>query len=76
MKYDKMFEKLGYEKIIDNDDTIQYEFEGIYMDNEIRFDLKERTIIKEYSTGESREISMKELQAIYEFCKEQGWLDE
>ncbi len=72
---DKLFEELGYEKIIDNFDTIQYEFEGIYMDNEIRFDLKTRTIIKEYSNGESQEISMQELQAIYQFCKEKGWLN-
>ncbi len=71
---DEMFEKLGYEKIIDNVDFIQYEFEGIYMDNEIRFDLKARTITKEYSNGESQEISLQELQAINKKCKELGWL--
>ena len=74
-KSDKMFKDLGYEKIIANIDTIQYEFEGFYMDNEIRFDLKARTIIKEYSNGESQEISIQELQAINEFCKERRWLD-
>lgn len=70
---DEMFEKLGYRKIIDNSDTIQYEFEGFYMDNEIRFDLKARTIIKEYSNGESQEISMQELQAINKKVEELGW---
>ena len=73
-KADEMFEELGYENIIDNDNYIQYEFEGIYMDNEIIFDLKGKTIKKEYSTGESQEINIQEIQAINEKCKELDWL--
>ena len=61
---DEMFEDLGYKILIENNHYIQYEFEGIYMDNEIKFDLKGKTLLKEYSTGESQEISMQELQAI------------
>ena len=72
-KADKMFEELGYKKIIDNTDIVQYEFEGLYMDIEIRFDLQARTIIKEYSTGESCGITIAELQAINEKVKELGW---
>ena len=71
---DEMFKELGYEILINNNLYIQYEFEGIYMDNEIKFDLKGKTILKEYSCGESREITMQELQAINEKCKELGWL--
>ena len=32
---DKMFERLGYKILFEDDEHIQYEFEGLYMDNEI-----------------------------------------
>ena len=78
---DKMFEELGYEKIVEDSIYIQYEFEGFYMDNvpflnEIKFDLKGKTILKEYSNGDSQEITLQELQAINKKCEELGWLDE
>jgi len=44
------------------------------VDNEIKFDLKGKTILKEYSTGESQEITIQELQAINKKCQELGWL--
>lgn len=71
---DEMFEELGYKILIENNHYIQYEFEGIYMDNEIKFDLKGKTILKEYSTGESQEITMPELQAINKKCEELKWI--
>lgn len=71
---DEMFEEMGYEIIIKNKDIIQYEFSGIYMDNEITFDIKGKTVLREYSNGDSKEISMQELQAINLKCKELGWI--
>lgn len=71
---DEIFKKIEYNKIIENEKTIQYEFENIYMDNEIRFDLNAKTIIKEYSNGESQEITLQELKAINLKCKELGWV--
>lgn len=70
---DEMFEELGYKILFEDKKEIQYEFEGIYMDNEIKFDLKEKTVLKEYSTGESQEISTQELQAINKKVEELGW---
>lgn len=74
-KADEMFEELGYKILFKDKNIIQYEFEGVYMDNEIKFDLKGKTVLKEYSTGESQEITMQELQAINKECKELGWIE-
>ena len=71
---DEVFKKLGYQILFKDDKIIQYEFEGIYMDNEIKFDLKGKTVLKEYSTGESQEITLQELQAIYKKCEELKWI--
>ena len=70
---DEMFEELGYEMLFEDNDYIQYEFEGHYMDNEIKIDKKGKTILKEYSSEDSQEITMQELQAINKKCKELGW---
>lgn len=72
---DEIFEELGYKILFKDKDIIQYEFEGVYTDNEIKFDLKGKTILKEYSTGESQEITIQELQAINQKCKELGWIE-
>lgn len=72
---DEMLEELGYKILFKDKDIIQYEYEGVYMDNEIKFDLKGKTILKEYSTGESQEITIQELQAIYKKCKELGLIE-
>lgn len=72
---DEMFEELGYKILFEDKKIIQYEFEGIYMDNEIKFDLKGKTVLKEYSTGESQEISTQELQAINKKVHELGWIE-
>ena len=71
---DEIFEELGYEFLFKNEKMIQYELEGFYMDNEIKFDLKGKTVLKEYSTGESQEITMQELQAINKKVEDLGWI--
>lgn len=73
-KADKLLKELGYEKIIENKNIVQYEFEGFYMDDEIKFDIKGKTVLKEYSDGESQEITMQELKAINKKCEELGWI--
>lgn len=76
MSADEIMKELGYKILFKGKNIIQYEFEGVYMDNEIKFDLKGKTILKEYSTGESQEITIQELQAINKKCQELGWIKE
>ena len=66
-KLDKMFEELGYKRC---------EFLGdiIFEKGEIQivFDfMKKKVVIHEKNVLEPKLI-----QAIYQFCKEKGWLDE
>ena len=73
-KADEMFKKLGYE--IDS----TYEINGhlYYYKNDIiiDFDLDRRSFYKYSCLNSCRcEITIEELQAINEFCKERGWLD-
>lgn len=37
---------MGYEILFEDEEEIQYELEGIYMDNELKFDLKTKNSIK------------------------------
>lgn len=67
---DKMFEELGYEKIIENNIEILYEKERRFWDKEISFDLIDRQIRVEMGAGDSEPITMQELQAINMKCKE------
>lgn len=76
MSADEMFEKLGYEILYESKRYIRYESEGVFMDNEIIFDLQRKTIQKEYLTGESQEITLQELQAINKKVEELGWNNE
>ena len=73
---DKMFEELGYEKIIENNIKTLYEKEGHYWDKEIGFDLIDKQITVEMSTGESEHITMQELQAINKKIEELNWCNE
>lgn len=70
---DKMFEELGYIKIIENHIKILYEKEGRFWDKEISFDLIDKEIRVEMSAGDSEPITMQELQAINMKVKELGW---
>ncbi len=69
----EMFEKLGYEK------TCHDEREIIYNDNvliaEIEFDLQNQTFYCA-CLDEALEVGMETLKAIYQQCRELGWLDE
>ena len=72
---DEMFEELGYEIIIDNGTTLNYEKEGALFDKEIVFELIDKNVCAELGTGESANISVAELQAINQKCKELGWME-
>ena len=71
---DKMFDELGYVKIIENNIKILYEKEGRFWDKEISFDLIDRQIRVEMGAGDSEPITMQELQAINIKVKELGWI--
>lgn len=73
---DRMFEELGYEKIIENNIEILYKKERRLWDKEISFDLVEKHMRAEMSVGYSEPITMQELQAINKKCKELGWIEE
>ena len=78
-KADEMFEELGYKLTSKTDEYIIYEKE----DNntypykiELCFNLKSKSVIKSCKLYNDRcWLSMQELQAINEKCKELGWLD-
>ena len=70
---DELFKELGYEIIINNKTTLNYEKEGLYMDKEIVFELLDKSVTAEYGTGECCHISMEELQAINKKVEELGW---
>ena len=69
-KADKMFENLGYEKLQDNKNITEYIDKDI--NNKVVFYKNLKEVAKLYNFG----ITMQELQAINERCKELGWLDE
>ena len=75
-KADKMFEELEYKKYT-SDDCVMY-MKDLFM---ITFIIPNKRFITEYKQGDYNfpkirpfEISMQELQAINEKCKELGWL--
>ena len=66
MKADKLFEELGYEKIIENDRKIIYRDKKF--EEEIEIDLKYKMIFCLFGTD------IEELQAINKKCEELGWI--
>lgn len=75
---DKMFEELGYKKVIDNEKQLQYEYEDKDFpteDIEISFDKTFLSIKISYRNGNCYDITMQELQAIYKKCEELGWIE-
>ncbi len=75
-KADKMFDKLGYEGSKVNN-TVGYinekGSEFILFISEIG---QPKKICIHRDNTEYPAMSIQELQAIYQFCKERGWLDE
>lgn len=72
MSADKMFEKLGYEKIQDDEDRIYYvTYKGVSMGSRgIEFRNKQKKVVP-YNRVQ---IEMELLKAINQKCKELGWL--
>lgn len=70
-KADKMFEKLGYEKIYEDDLFTQYD--GKVTNIEIS---KNEVLINKKTKYKTVILTRPELQAINLKCKELGWLDE
>ena len=81
---DKLFENLGYKKIIDDDREITYQYKkyvfGELIENFITFKKLNKLFAKYYEDSNDIKYSelctMLELQAIYLKCKELGWSDE
>ena len=77
-KADEMFEKLGYEKIIDDDKSILYfSKKTLWRKRRIRFWKDDKVIFNDLLENDkvisSVQIGMQELQAINEKVKELGW---
>ena len=71
---DKLFEELGYEKEEYNPDVIYYTSNIL---NTIYFAFNKNTKkVCFIENNEAGDISMEELQAIIQQCKELGWLEE
>ena len=80
MKADEMFEELGYfKKIIPEKFSYKNNKEIRYSKHSnkclIRFNLDFKQVLCEYMGGTSSSITMQELQAINEKCKELGWIE-
>lgn len=69
-KADKMLIDMKYEILVETNQKIQYEYTGLYFDREIIFDLTDKSVLCELSTGESMSVTMQELKAINEKVKE------
>lgn len=77
-KADEMFEKLGYDVYLEKSINSKETTDIFYKTNSeskkyIHFDLIDRCFLKYVKYGSA--ISIKELQAIHEKCKELGWIE-
>lgn len=75
---DEIFEKLGYEKINDDEYGVIYE-KGTSTRNRIIFKRTNKTVCcilidENYEWNDAMEIDMQELQAINKKCQELRWL--
>lgn len=79
-KSERMLKELGYKKKEEKNYTRYNNFGNVGFGEVIDFDLKNRQFRLTNKTCQGnvhfRYGSMQELQAIYQFCKERGWLDE
>ena len=73
-KADKMFEELGYTMRNGKEGIFYCEYSNKKTEDIIQF-WHDKTVSK-YDEDEESYITMQELQAINEKCKELGWLDE
>ena len=72
-KADEMLKKLGYEKIEEDKRFIKYRkpFDNDY----IVIDKKAKDFIKNFDSEYWKAVTMQELQAINEKCRELGWIE-
>lgn len=83
-KSDELFKKLDYTKLIDDEETVWYQKAKDNIVYEILFHIDERKVshtISYYSKNgnllkKEETLSIEELQAINEKCREKGWLNE
>lgn len=69
---DKMFEKLWYKKIIENEEKIIYRH--IKEPAEIIFDFIDKWVCVYGENNEALYFDMQELKAINKKCEELGWI--
>ena len=73
---DELFEALGYKKIDDEDELIEYLSPGYKYNCDskfIRFD-KNEWLVTAFYPNEKAYVDMQELQAINKKCQELGWI--
>ena len=73
-KADEKFKELGSEIIVNDNETLNYEKTGLYVDKEIVFEKLDKEFSVGFSTGENCHITMQELKAINEKVKELQWI--
>ena len=72
-KADEMFGKLGYVKIRDDERFIKYK--KFYKNDNIVMDKETKDFIKNFDSEYWEAVTMEELQAINEKCREMGWIE-
>ena len=78
MKAKEMFEELGYKEKKDKSKTITYILKNRYF-YYIVFKINKKSVYKSkvvYGKDITSSITIKELQAINQKCKELGWLED
>lgn len=74
---DELFEELGYKKNEENDYFIEYRKQKESCCKFIKLDLIDKSFTSFYYVihDEKSYLSMQELQAIYKYCQEKGWIE-
>ena len=79
-KADKIFEELGFKKTIDNEKEVKYEYRETIMGDKLEHIILIAKIgkivfsYKDETYHKTMGLSLKELQAINEKCKELKWI--
>ncbi len=76
MNKDITLEDLGYEKINHDEYVVIYKKKTKISTITLKFYINNNSFLKEDELGLAKVINLEELQAIYNKCKELGWLDE
>ena len=73
---DITLEDLGYKNLVSDDYVIIYQKRTKISIITLKFYTNNKSFLKEDELGLAKVITFEELQAIYNKCKEIGWLDE